>query len=227
MKKLGFYYVLLILLVNMHGLFLKNNITIANDFQKILDNSTELYSMRKPNKVWVDKGSEFYDKFFKQWLKDNDIEMYSTHNEETYVVTERFIRTLKNKIYKHMTDVWKNVYIDKLDDIVNEYNNAYHSTIKKQLIEVEYIEVEYIGCIREVYDKEPKFKVGGDHVRLSECKNIFAKRHTPNCPEEVFVIKEVKNTAPWTLSLMISMLKKLLEYFEKKKYKKQINKDLG
>ena len=87
MKKLGFYYVLLILLVNMHGLFLKNNITIANDFQKILDNSTELYSMRKPNKVWVDKGSEFYDKFFKQWLKDNDIEMYSTHNEETYVVT--------------------------------------------------------------------------------------------------------------------------------------------
>ena len=137
MKKLGFYYVLLILLVNMHGLFLKNNITIANDFQKILDNSTELYSMRKPNKVWVDKGSEFYDKFFKQWLKDNDIEMYSTHNEETYVVTERFIRTLKNKIYKHMTDVWKNVYIDKLDDIVNEYNNAYHSTIKKQLIEVE------------------------------------------------------------------------------------------
>ena len=87
MKKLGFYYVLLILLVNMHGLFLKNNITIVNDFQKILDNSTELYSMRKPNKVWVDKGSEFYDKFFKQWLKDNDIEMYSTHNEETYVVT--------------------------------------------------------------------------------------------------------------------------------------------
>ena len=96
-----------------------------NAFQKTLDNS-----MRKPNKIWVDKGSEFYNSSFKKWLKDNDIEMYSIHNEGKSVVAERFIRTLKNKIYKHMTSISKNGYIDKLDDIVNGCNNSYHRTIK-------------------------------------------------------------------------------------------------
>ena len=86
-------------------------------------------SDRKPNKIWFDKGSEFYNSF-KKWLKDNDIEMYSIHNEGKSVVAERFIRTLKNKIYKHMTAISKNVSIDKLDDIVNKYNNTYHRTIK-------------------------------------------------------------------------------------------------
>ena len=69
--------------------------------------------MRKPNKIWEDKGSKFYNSLFKKWLKDNDIEMYSTHNEGKSVVAERFIKTLKNKIDKHMTAVSKNVYIDK------------------------------------------------------------------------------------------------------------------
>ena len=100
-------------------------------FQKILDNSS-----RKPNKIWVDKESEFYNSSFKKCLKDNDIEMYSTHNEGKSVVAERFIRTLKNKIYKHMTAVSKNVYIDKLDDIVNEYNNTYHRTIEMKPVDV-------------------------------------------------------------------------------------------
>ena len=80
-------------------------------------------SNQKPNKTWVDKGSEFYNISFKKWLKDNDIEMYSTNNEGKSVVAERFIRTLKTKIYKYMTSISKNVYIDKLDDIVNQYNN--------------------------------------------------------------------------------------------------------
>ena len=73
-------------------------------------------------KIWVDKGSEFYNNFFKKWLKDNDIEIYSIHNEGKSVVAEGFIKTLKNKIYKYMTSISKNVYIDKLDNIVNEYN---------------------------------------------------------------------------------------------------------
>ena len=90
----------------------KKGITITNAFQKILKESN-----RKPNKIWVDKGSEFYNNSFKKWLKDNDIEMYSIHNEGKSVVAERFIRTLKNKIYKYMTSISKNVYIDKLDDI--------------------------------------------------------------------------------------------------------------
>ena len=104
--------------------------------------------------------------------------MYSAHNEGKSVVAERFIRTLKNKIYKHMTAVSKNVYIDKLDDIVNEYNNTYHRTIKMKPIEVK--DNTYIDSIKEVNDKDPKFKVG-DHVRISKYKNIFAKGYTPNC----------------------------------------------
>ena len=72
----------------------------------------------------------------KSWLQDNDKEMYSTHNEEISVVTERFIRTLKNKIYKYMTSVSKNVYINKLADIVNKYSNTYHGTIKMKPIHI-------------------------------------------------------------------------------------------
>ena len=86
--------------------------------------------------------------------------MYSTHNEGKSVVVERFIRTLKNKIYKHLFSISKNVYIDKLDDIVNEYNNTYHRTIKMKPIDVNgntYINIS----------KDPKFKVG-DHVRISK-----------------------------------------------------------
>ena len=93
--------------------------SIVNGFQSILDDSK-----RKPNKTWVDKGSEFYNRSMKSWLQDNDIVMHSTHNERESVAAERFIKTLKNKIYKYMTSISKNVYIDKLYDIVNEYNNT-------------------------------------------------------------------------------------------------------
>ena len=82
------------------------------------------------------KGSEFYNKSFKKWLKDNKVEMHSTHNEGKSAVAERFIRTLKTKIYKHMTDISKNVYFDVLNDIVGEYSNAYHKTIKMKPIDV-------------------------------------------------------------------------------------------
>ena len=94
----------------------KKGITITNAFQKILKESN-----RKPNKIWVDKGSECYNGSMKSWLEKNDIEMYSTHNEGKSVVAEIFIRRLKNKIFKYMTSISKNVYIGKLDDIVNKY----------------------------------------------------------------------------------------------------------
>ena len=143
----------------------------------------------------VDKGSEFYNSSFKKWLQYNGIVMYSTHNEGKSVVAERSIRTLKNKIYKYMTSISKNVYIDKLDDIVNEYNNTYHTTIKMKNIDVK--GNTYINIDKDVNDKDPKFKVG-DHLRISKYKNIFAKGYTPNWSEEVFVIKEIKSTVPWT-----------------------------
>ena len=118
--------------------------------------------------------------------------MYSTHHEEKSVVAERFIRTLKSKIYKYMTSISKNVYIDQLDDIVDEYNNTYHTTIKMKPADVK--DNTYINADKEFNNKDPKFKVG-DHVRISKYKNIFAKGYMPNWPEEVFVIK---NTVPWT-----------------------------
>ena len=104
---------------------------MVNGFQKIISNSK-----RKPNIIWVEKGSKFYNNLFKKQLKDNDIVMYSTNNEEKFVIAERFIRTLKNKIYKYMTAISKNVYINTLDDIVKEYNNTYHTTIKMKLADV-------------------------------------------------------------------------------------------
>ena len=112
-----------------------------------------------------------------------------------HIVAERFIRTLKGNIYKYMTSISKNVYIDKLDNVVDEYNNTYHTTIKMKPIDVK--DNTYINASKEINIKDPKFKVG-DHVRISKYKNIFAKGYVPNWSEEVFVIKKVKNTVPWT-----------------------------
>ena len=124
----------------------KKGVSIVYAFEKILDDSN-----RKPNKIWVDKWSEFNNNSFKKWLKDNDIGMYSIHNQGKSVVAERFIRTLKTKIYKYMTSVSKNLYIDKLDDIVSEYNNTYHRTIKMKPVEVK--DNTYIDFKKEVNDK--------------------------------------------------------------------------
>ena len=121
--------------------------------------------------------------------------MYSTNNEGKSVIAERFIRTLKNKIYKYLASLSKNVYIDKLDDIVKEYNNTYHKSIKMKPVDVK--DNTYMDIKKEVNDKNPKFKVG-DHVRISKYNNIFSKVYMPNWSEEVFIIKKIKNTVPWT-----------------------------
>ena len=146
----------------------KKGVSIVNGFQIILKGSN-----RKPNKIWVDKGSEIYNVSFKNWLRDINIEIYSTNNEGKSVIAERFIRTLKNKIYKYMTSISQNVYINKLDDIVRKSNNTYHNrSIKMKPVDVK--DNTYIDFKKEVNDKDPKFKIG-DHVRISKYKNIFAK----------------------------------------------------
>ena len=94
----------------------KKGITITNAFQKIVNESN-----CKQNKIWVNKDNEFYNWSMKSFLQNNGTEMYSTYNGGKSVITERFIRTLKNKIYEYMTSVSKNVCIDKLDDIINKY----------------------------------------------------------------------------------------------------------
>ena len=191
---------------------IKKGVSIVNAFQKILDDSK-----RKPNKIWVDKGGEFYNNSFKEWLQNNDIAIYSTHNKGKCIVAERFIRTLKNKVYKHMTSISKNVYIDKLDVIVNEYNNTNHRTIK--IKPTDFKDNTYINIGKEVNDNDPKFKVG-DHVRISKYKNIFAKDYTPNWSEEIFVIKDIKNTVPWTYVINDLNGEGVIGTFYKKEFQK-------
>ena len=106
----------------------EKGVSIVNLFQKLISKG------RKPNKIWLDQGSEFYNSF-KGFLKINNIEMYSPYNEGKSVVAERFIRTLKNKIFKHMTAILKNVYFDVRDYIVNKYNKVHRTrTTKTKLL---------------------------------------------------------------------------------------------
>ena len=133
----------------------KKGTSIVNAFKKIISEG------RKPNKIWVDQGSEFYNNSFKDFLKINNIEMYSTYNEGKSVVAERFIRTLKNKIFKHMATASKNVYFDVLDNIFDKYNNTVHKSIKMKPIDV--TSDSYAECNEDSNLTKPKFKVD-DHV---------------------------------------------------------------
>ena len=129
----------------------------------------------------------------RSWWKDNHIEIYSTHNEGKSIVAEKFMKILENKIYKYMMSVSKNVYIDKLYDIVNKYNNAYHNTIQMKLANVK--PRTYIDFDKDSNKKDLKFEVD-DHVKISKYKNILAKDYVQNWSEEVSMIKKVKITVP-------------------------------
>ena len=163
----------------------KKGISFVNAFNKIIKQSNI-----KPNKIWIDQGGEFYNNVFEKWLSDNDINMYSTYNEGKSVVAERFIRILKNKLYKHMTATGKNVYYDVLDDVVNKYNNTKHSTIKMKPIDVKNNKRVYTD---EHNEKDSKFKVG-DRVGISRYKNIFAKGYAPNWSSEIFIVNKINDT---------------------------------
>ena len=124
--------------------------------------------------------------------------MYSAYNEGKSVVAERFIRTLKNKLYKHMTATGKNVYYDVLDDIVNEYNNTKHNTIKMKPKDVGNDNKRVY--IDEHNEKHSRFKVG-ERVRISKFKNIFAKGYTPNWSREIFIVNKINDTVPYRYNI--------------------------
>ena len=181
----------------------KKGISIVNGFNKIIKQSNR----RKPNKLWVDQGSEFYNNVFKKWLSDNDIIMYSTYNEGKSVVAERFIRTLKNKLYKHVTATGKNVYYDVLDDVVSKYNNTKHSNIKMRPKDVKndnkrvYIdEHNEKDTTKSSSSERSRFKVG-DIVRISKFKNIIAKGYTPNWSREIVIVNKINNSVPYTYNI--------------------------
>ena len=158
----------------------KRGSIIVNTFEKTISKG------KKTNKICVDQGSEFYNNSFKDFLKINDIKMYSTYNEGTSFVAHRFIRTLKNKIFKHMAAISENLYFHVLDDFVNKYNNTVHRTIKMKPIEV----------TSDSYAKT--MKILTKKILNSKLVAIFAKRYAPNRLEEVFVVSGIKNTVPWT-----------------------------
>ena len=139
--------------------------------------------------------------------------MYSIYNEGKSVFAEWFIRTLKNKIFRHMTAALKNVYFDILNDIVNKYNNTVHRTMKMKPIDV--TTHPYPEYNEDSNEKNPKLKFG-DRVRISKYKNIFAKGCTQNSSDEVFIITRIKDTVPWTYWLVNWMVNQLLEVFMKK-----------
>ena len=155
--------------------------------------------------------------------------MYSIHSEGKSVVTERFNRKLKTKIYKYMTSVSKNMYINKLDDIVGEYNSTYHRTIKMQPVDVKYntyIDSMELRSKKEVNNKDSKFKVG-NHVRISKYKNIFAKGYTRNWSEEVFVVSKIKHTVPWTYAINDLNGEEIIGTFYEEVLQKTNKKKLG
>ena len=158
----------------------KKGISIVNPFDKIIKQSN-----RKPIKIWVDQGGEFYNNVFKKWLTDYDIIIYSTYNEGT----------LKNKLYKHMTATGKNVYYDVLDDAVNKYNNTKHSTIKMKPIDAG-------DNNKRVYIDEHNEKVRiTNRVRITKFKKIFAKGYTPNWSKEIFIVDKINDTVPYAYNL--------------------------
>ena len=144
--------------------------------------------------------------------------MYSTYIEGKSVVTERFIRTLKNKLYKHMTATGKNVYYDVLDYVVNKYNNTEHSTIKMKPIDIKNNKIVYID---EHNKRDSRFKVG-DRVRISRYKNIFAKGYTPNWSKEIFIVYKINDTVPYTYNLKDLNDEEIIGSFYDKELQKSI-----
>ena len=161
-----------------------------------------IFKERKPEKIWVDKGKEFYNKDVKDL-----VELYSTENEEKSSVVERWIRTMKEKMWKYFTDKNTNIYIDILPDLVKDYNNTRHSSIKMTPVKASKKENE-LTVWRNLYPEHleihginPKFSVG-DKVRISKKKKTFEKGYTTRWTEEIFTIVEVKRSRPPTYKIV-------------------------
>ena len=178
----------------------KKGETIEEAFKTIFEEG------RKPKKLWTDKGREFYNKNMDDLRKLYDIELYSTENEEKSSIAERWIRTMKEKMFKYFTDNNTNRYIDVLPDLVEDYNNTVHSSTKLTPIEASKKKNE-LTVWRNLYPDRykinnltPKFSVG-DEVRITKKKKVFEKGYTTRWTEEIFTIKEIRETNPITYKL--------------------------
>ena len=184
----------------------KNSKSILNAFKNIIDKSN-----RKPNRLWVDQGKEFYNKDMKKYLEENKIKIYSTYGENKATIIERFNRTLKNMMWRYFTTKNTRKWIDVIDKLINKYNNSEHSTIGMTPKQASNIK-NYEKVLKNTYednddhedyydkDKTKHFNVG-DWVRISRVKGKFEKGYLPNWSREIFQIKEVLNTNPVTYKL--------------------------
>jgi len=173
----------------------KTGKSVADAFKEIFKKSK-----RKPEKLWTDKGREFYNKH----VKELGVELYSTENEEIFSVVERWNRTMKEKMFKYFTANNTNKYIDVLDDFVERYNHTRNSSIKMTPVEASKKENE-VRVYRNLYPdftRRPmraKFKTG-DKVRILKKKGLFEKRFTPNWTE-VFAVSKIQRTSPVTYKI--------------------------
>ena len=136
---------------------------------------------------------EFYNKLMSEWLENNDIFIFLTYNEGKSVITERFIKTLKAKIYKKTTANDSKTYLSYLNKMIDQYNNTYHHSTNKKPINADY---SALTEPNETNSKVPKFKVN-DEVRIAKYKNIFIKGYTENWSREIFITDSVLKTNPW------------------------------
>ena len=204
----GFKYLLLVIdTFSKYGwivpLIDKKAKTTADAFKTIMSEEGKL--KRKPEKLWTDKGKEFKGDF-KNLLKTYNIELYHTGNEEKSSIVERWIRTMKDKMWKHFTDSRSYTYLNVLPDLVEDYNNTIHSSINMTPVEASKKKNE-LAVWRNLYPNRfkksrltPKFSVG-DVVRIDKKKKVFEKGYTTRWREEIFMIKEIRDTNPITYIL--------------------------
>ena len=169
--------------------------------ETVADALKDIFKKRKPGKLWTDKGKEFYNKNVKDL-----VELYSTENEEKSSIAERWVRTIKEKMWKYFTDNNTYKYIDVLPDLVEDYNNTVHSSTKftpkeasKKKNELTVWRNLYPDRYKK-YNITPKFSVG-DEVRITKKKKVFEKGYTTRWTEEIFTITEIQNTNPVTYKL--------------------------
>ena len=194
----------------------KKGTSTVNAFQKIISKG------RKPSKIWVDQGREFSNNSFKDFLKINDIEMYSTYNEGKSVAAERFIRMLKNKIFKHMAAISKNFYFNVLDDIVIKYNNTVQKTIKMKSIDV--TDDSYAEYNEDLTKKILNLKLL-TMLGFQNTKTYLLKDMLQIVRKKFLLLVKLKIQFLGFILLVTWMVNKLLEDFMKKNCKKLVKKN--
>ena len=193
----------------------KTGVDVANALNKI-------FGERRCMKMWTDKGKEFYNKH----VKALGVQLYSTENEEKSSVVEQWSRTMKEKMFKYFSANNTKKYIDILDEMVNNYNNTKHSSIKMTPVEASNkksknrVWLNLNGKAR-TNPVEPKFSVG-DKVRITKKKSNFEKGYTPRWTEEVFTVLQIQYTDPPTCKISDIMVKKFKALFTNRKCKKRI-----